>query len=177
MIVVKNSAIATASVNYFDLLKPAESVILIEDIAHALSNICRFTGQTYLYSVAQHSVLVSYLVPPEHALAGLLHDAAEAYVGDVSSPLKALLPDYQAIETRIERAVLARFDLPYPLPPCVKEADLIALATEKRDLWEKLEGEWGSLAGIDPIMPRILPIPPSLSYEIFMKRFCLLTRS
>jgi 5'-deoxynucleotidase YfbR-like HD superfamily hydrolase len=175
MITVNHTEIATASGNYFDLLKPADSVILIEDIAHALSNICRFTGQTYFYSVAQHSVLVSMIVPPEHALAGLLHDAAEAYIGDVSSPLKALLPDYRAIEARIEEAVLARFDVPTPLPPCVKHADLVALATEKRDLWEDLPGQWDCLNGIDPLPYRIGTVPPSISYEMFMKRFLQIT--
>jgi 5'-deoxynucleotidase YfbR-like HD superfamily hydrolase len=67
-------------------------------------------------------------------MAGLLHDGAEAFIGDVSSPLKRLLPDYKRIEAEVERVVFAKFGLPTELHPSVKEADLILLATERRDL-------------------------------------------
>lgn len=104
--------IMTFSGRRIDLLSLNQNVYNILDIAHALSNICRFTGHTRsFYSVAQHSVLVSLLVPPEDALAGLLHDAAEAFLGDVTSPLNQLLPNYQAIERRIGKAILAHFGI------------------------------------------------------------------
>jgi hypothetical protein len=116
---------------------------VIEDIAHALANICRFTGHLRtFYSVAQHSVLVSYLCPPELALAGLLHDASEAYCNDMASPLKSALPDYKNLEDGLERAIYQAFDLPFPKHPMVKRADSIALATEARDLMANAPTLW-----------------------------------
>lgn len=179
-------AILTASGRYFDFLKPDPDSIVIEDIATALSRICRFTGHTtQFYSVAQHSVLVSYLVPPEYALQGLLHDAAEAYLGDVSSPLKQLLPDYKAIEHRVERAILARFGLPFPLHPSIKEADLRALVTERRDFMpepaeryrvtDAIAWEW--VEGIETAATVPLPIfNPALARTVFLSRYAELTQ-
>ena len=130
-----NPTILTHVGNVFDFLRPEQCLFAIEEIAHALSHLCRFTGHTReFYSVAQHSVHVSYLAPKEHALAGLLHDAAEAYLGDVASPLKALLPAYQDIEAKVEQSLLKSFGLDIHLPPSVKQADMQILVTEMRDL-------------------------------------------
>lgn len=111
------SSISTVSGRFFDILKPEDYEFDIDEIATALSNICRYTGHVNkFYSVAEHSVLVSRLVPSRLALAGLLHDASEAFVGDVSSPLKRLLPDYKRIEERVQEAIADQFGLPYPFP-------------------------------------------------------------
>lgn len=102
--------INTLSGKHLDFTNISPDSICIEDIAAALSNICRFTGHLEeFYSVAQHSVRVSYLVPPEFALEALMHDAAEAYCNDISSPLKALLPEYRVIEDRIEAVIRSKF--------------------------------------------------------------------
>ena len=171
--------ILTCNARYFDLTRPEASHIDIETIAHALSNICRFTGHTdRFYSVAQHSILVSHLVPPEHALAGLLHDAHEAYCGDVAAPLKQLLPDYQAIEARIEAAVRAYFGLPATLPAAVKHADLCALVTERRDLMPHHDDVWvfdSNVGVVQPCNNRIIPAQAYIARCLFLDRYRELT--
>ena len=128
----------THSGRMVDLAAITEEDVHLEDIAHALSHIVRFTGHANRpYTVAQHSMLVADLCPDEHRLWGLMHDACEAYVGDVSTPLKAMLPDYREVEERVQKMVAARFNLPWPIPDVVKEADREALMIEKMDLFDK----------------------------------------
>jgi len=127
--------------SYFDFETPDDSDFTIEDIAHGLSLTCRFAGQCQrFYSVAQHSVHVSEIVQPQDAFAGLMHDAAEAFVGDVSKPLKGMLPQYKEIERRVERAIFRRFGIAF-VPETVKEADRIMLSTEQRQLMANRD-EW-----------------------------------
>jgi 5'-deoxynucleotidase YfbR-like HD superfamily hydrolase len=164
--------ILTASGIYFSLDRPDPATIYIADIAHALSQLCRFTGHCReLYSVAQHSYVVSQLVPPEERLAGLLHDAAEAYLGDVSSPLKQLLPQYQALEGLVHQAICVRFGISPKQSDDIKRADLIMLATEKRDLMGNRGGIWPILDGIEPMPRRITPWPAFVAKKAFLDRF------
>lgn len=103
----------------------------IKDIAHALGMICRFQGHVKKFSsVAEHSVLVSWLAPPNLALTGLLHDAAEAYLTDLPTPVKRQLPGYYEAEERIEKRIADKFGCNYPKPNEVRVADLLAMNTE-----------------------------------------------
>jgi len=125
------NSIRTYTGKVFDLKILDPDSICIEDIAHALSNTARFAGHLpRMYSVAQHSVWVAARVPAEHRLAALLHDASEAYIGDMPSPFKKMMPEYKEIEERLMQAIFKKFGLEYPLHPCIKEMDMQALDME-----------------------------------------------
>lgn len=163
--------ILTANGTYFNLLAPSLSHIDIETIAHALSHICRFTGHTReFYSVAQHCYHASFIVPEEYALEALLHDAAEAYIGDVATPLKRQLFDYAEIEKKVERAIADRFNLTLPMSPCVHHADQIMLATEKRDLMPDSDN-WFAGTNILPLPTKIEPVSPAVAKSMFLARY------
>lgn len=158
-------------------LDPDPSMFHIEDIAHSLSQQCRFTGHTSaFYSVAQHSVLVSEILAPEHALWGLLHDASEAYLSDIARPAKVQMPEYRQIEDRLERAIAEAFGLPWPMPVEVKGADTILLMTEKRDLMPR-SGEYSPIhsKGVMPLEYRITPWHPERAKSRFLSRYSELT--
>jgi len=132
-----NAWIQTISGRKFPLAEPDPNQIDIEDIAHALSMLCRFNGHcTQFYSVAEHSVHVSHEINDDLALAGLLHDAAEAYLGDVPSPLKKELSQFKTFEHRMEMAIGTRFNIDPELLSCaeLKRADLQLLVDEKQAL-------------------------------------------
>lgn len=166
--------IVTRSGGKFWYDNPMGSAYTIEDIAASLSKLCRFVGHTReMYSVAEHSVLVSRLVPRGMELAGLLHDASEAFCGDIASPLKAMLPEYKQIEDRVQGAIMARFGVQWDhfVKEQVKRADLIALATEKRDLLPICE-DWDILRGVSPSDISVeFPYRTELAEAAFLEKF------
>lgn len=157
-----------------DLLDPDPDDIELEDIAHALSNLCRFNGHSRtFYSVAQHSVLVSKLVPEKDALAGLMHDAGEAYFGDMSSPLKRILdsPTFVAAEDLIQSRIAEKFGYEYPFSAQVKDADLNALFLERRDLTSQRLPLWEKPFWLGIGASKIIGMPPEWCELNFLKRF------
>lgn len=145
--------IQTKSGGRFYFLEQHLASVTLEDIASALSKLCRFTGHSRkFYSVAEHSFYVSLIVPEEYQLQAMLHDASEAYLGDVSTPLKCLLDDYREIEDIVSRSIYARFDLPAELHPSIKSADYRVLASEVPLLFDRVDEGWkGWLTGHKPI--------------------------
>ncbi len=169
--------IRTFSGRHFRYESITPEMIHINDIAQALSHICRFCGHLWqFYSVAQHSVLVSHLVPQEFALEALLHDASEAYCQDIPAPLKALLPDYRDVEAMVDSAIRHKFGLPLEKSAEVKQADLVMLATERRDFDIDDGDQWDILKGIEPTDQFIVsPLSPRKASDLFVRRFIELT--
>lgn len=168
--------IQTASGIKFYPLDPKSEDVCIEDIAHALSKMCRFNGHTReFYSVAQHSVLVSHIVPAEHRLAGLLHDATEAYLADITRPVKQYMPDFEDVEDLLMACIAEKFGLAMPLPPCVKDADKLALNTERRDLF-RVHHRWTQTEGAGVLSERIDPLSPEAARVAFLQRYREITR-
>lgn len=140
-------------------LDPLINEISIVDIAHALSNNCRFTGHTiFHYSVAQHCVLCCLYAPEEFKLECLLHDASEAYLADLARPVKRVLTEYVKYERILEETLARKFKLKYPFPNLVKEIDNRMLETERRDCLSKKITGWTDTA--EPYKEKILPWTP-----------------
>lgn len=162
---------------YFNFMSPETSEFTIEDVALALSRINRYTGHTrFPYSVAQHCVLGSLqFKDPKMALEFLLHDTSEAFMGDVATPLKLMLPEYQVIEKRVEKAVAERFGTTFPMLPETKEADLRMLATEVIQLMPPAAQQWEILRGVQPYKIDIDPWSPEHAEWQYKRRFKQLT--
>lgn len=120
-----SSIVTYTGVRYYPFA-PRVGDVRIEDIAHSLSLQCRYAGHSSVfYSVAEHSMMVSTMVPPGYRLEALLHDAAEAYCQDLCAPVKNYLPDYVEMITNNERVVREAFGLPAEESACVNFVDVL----------------------------------------------------
>jgi hypothetical protein len=143
-------------------LDPRPEEVHLEDIGHALANLCRYTGHTSrFYSVAEHSVLCSLAAPYEQGASlrlkreALMHDATEAYIGDLSRPVKRAVPQFEEIEARLRLAIAERFGLAETVPTEVSEVDNRILVNERETLMRGLllsevvtREAWASIEGL-----------------------------
>lgn len=128
-------SIRTISGQYVNVFDPNPDTLLISDIAHALSNQCRFGGHLpKLYSVAQHSLLCYLIASSEHKYDALMHDVSEAYLLDMPKPIKLELPDYNIIENNLMNVLAKKFNFNYPKSAEVERVDHYLLNWE----WEVL---------------------------------------
>jgi uncharacterized protein len=162
-------------VNPFD---PDPSQLDAEDIARALGNLCRFGGHARsFYSVAQHSVIVSELVEQrggdaEDVFAALMHDASEAYLGDMPHPIKHRSPlgaAFKAAEEHLEAAIRARFRIKADVPE-IKRADRALLATE-RLAFSAENWHWPELDGVAPLDLELTAWSPDEATAAFARRY------
>lgn len=165
----------------FVLASPDAAAVCIDDIAHSLSLQCRFNGHTReFYSVAQHSLLVASLLPGRAALYGLLHDASEAYTGDIVTPVKSTLRcgwrPFARTEAKLRRFLyetLIRWPDDGPaLTQICKEVDCAGarlLVTEARDLLSPSPAPW--LPDARPLAERIVPLAPDEAERCFLLRY------
>lgn len=166
--------IQTATGRQFWPMDPRPDEIHLEDVAHALSMLCRFTGHCrHFYSVAEHSVLLSHAVSRENALWALLHDATEAYLVDVPRPVKPFLPGYKEAEAVLEEAVARRFGLPLPVPQEVRDADRRILTDEATQNMAPPPVPWSTTT--EPLGVRLRFWSPDIAKHHFLARFHALT--
>lgn len=135
---INPNAILIHSGILFDVFNPNEENIKIEDIAHSLSNVCRYGGHSpKFYSVAQHCVICSFEEgTTKEKLEFLLHDASEAYLADMPRPIKRNMPNYVEMEDNLLALIFKKFELNFPLSERVHEVDDKVLAYEYRSFFE-----------------------------------------
>lgn len=177
---VENGWIETFTGKAFHLLDPKPEEICIEDIAHALSLQCRYNGHTKtFYSVAEHSVVLADYVFKETsgkrlARTMLLHDAAEAYVGDLPRPIKHILPQFSILEERIFAVIAERFDIFPKLPDYIKTLDSRILVDERTQLMGATTNEWGT-DKLFPLKVSLEGLSPEEAEKAFLQRFYALS--
>lgn len=167
--------IQTYSGKQFYALDPQPDDIDIEDIAHALSRMCRYAGHcNKFYSVAEHSVLVAENLPIEYQLAGLLHDASEAYLVDIPRPFKSYLNNYYEMEKKIMDAIYAKFDIVHGFHDEVKKVDNAILIDERHQnlsVHNTSDEDWCGIKGIKGMGIQLQFWTPDEAEEQFLAFF------
>lgn len=164
----KHTYIQTYTGKKVHFLEPDLSEIDIEDIAHSLSQMCRFAGHTKrFYSVAEHCVVVSNHSTAKNALWGLLHDASEAYIVDIPKPVKGFLLNYEDLEKTVMDAICEKFGLSKEIPSEIKTLDGRILFTEKEQLLSYADWGWS----MPPLQTTLQCYNPSDAKELFLNRF------
>ncbi len=171
--------IETVSGQKFTFLHPHEDQIDIKDIAFSLANQCRFNGHVSFFSVAEHSVAVAARLPSPLQLAGLLHDAAEAYLSDIPSPIKQWLPDYKAMEDRVQKVINEAFGIQLSVEEAkeIKIADANATQTEAHYLLRSKGRDWLPVLFTPEKKYKPRCLPPSEAVQMFLHWFHSLTDS
>jgi hypothetical protein len=165
----------TRSKGRFYPADPRPEDIEILDLASGIARECRYGGQMPgWFSVAEHSLLVASVLPPHLKLQGLMHDAPEGLIRDMTRPNKALLADYQALEDSVWRAVATKFGLPYELDPLVKVADDAVLLAERMQLFPDDRDDW-SIKG-EPANVIIKQLSYDVAEAEFLSYFHFLTK-
>ena len=171
--------IGTHSGGRVHIFNPRPEEILIEDIEWALGNMCRYNGHcAKFYSVAEHSVYVSMQLSGVEALAALLHDAAEAFLGDIVRPIRRHpnLGFFGQIEEALLAVIAEKFGLPLPIPAAVWEADNNVLITELSQIMPGADLTNPHLHGYKILQLKIKCLPPRKASALFHARYLELSR-
>jgi len=179
---VEEGWIETYSGLKFHFAAPSPDEVAIEDIAHALSLLSRYNGHTTrFYSVAEHSILMTWharamgITDPFHLLTVLLHDGAEAYIGDMPRPVKMQMQAFKDVEQTIDVAIATKFCLFYPFPDYVKEFDRRILRDEREQAMSTSNNKWGT-DELEPLGVKLHFWSPDDAEEKFLEEFFRLTR-
>lgn len=165
--------IQTATGRQFWPMDPRPDDVCIDDIAHALSLLCRFGGHCLrFYSVAEHCVLLARVAPPEFGLWALLHDASEAYLVDVPRPIKPFLVGYSEAEDKIMRAVAVRYRLHLGMPAIVKQLDRAILMDERQQNMAGTSFAWSTDG--EPLGVELQFWSPEQARAEFLEAFAML---
>ncbi len=178
---VEEGWIETYTGRQFHFKDPRAEEVDIEDIAHSLSMLCRYNGHVSdFYSVAEHSVLISDFIRAEGgdrdlALAALLHDAAETYIGDISRPVKyaVLPPEFKEYENELDRVIFEKFGLTFPYSTHINDLDARILQDERMQGMSQSENLWGT-DDLEPLGLTLRFWGPAKAKAKFLQRFEML---